>query len=121
MLMTAHELHELVKDVPKEAWPENCYFLDVYLTSQGWYKIPVQDPDSMILDNHIELLFVGSMTHYLIGEGHHSFNFVLGDDDVTLELYEKTFCVRLDIGSRVQTTTRLLAAACKAVAKENAQ
>ena len=116
-LRTATELYNIVHDVPREAWPER---LTCDSPLREWrlriFRKARNDIVEAGLDvQDAELLFEASMTRHLIGLGYHQFNYVLGDSSVTLELYDKSFTVSLESTSRVQTTTRLLALACKAV------
>ena len=106
--MNAKALYELVKDLPRECYPEGV-----------WY-----DPDGKVWNDTTDgapaslpvLLFEASMMRWLIGEGFHSFNYVLHDHGVVLECYDKVVRTPLECGSKVQTTTLLLVAMCKAVA-----
>lgn len=64
---------------------------------------------------------IGSMTNYLMGKGHHYFEYILGDDSVTLKMYDNfTVCVPLDFGG-AQTHTRLLAKACEELSNHEDQ
>ena len=104
--MTAAELYEIVKDVPKEAWPVNFNYArhhrDLAWGHTGY--IATLEPEQA------ELIFVGSMTHHLIGEGFHDFEWDTGDEVVlpSLTLYDHGPF----FGSR---PVEALAAACKAV------
>ncbi len=61
--MTARELYEIVKDVPREAWPTHLQMSD-RLSERGLWTI--QDDEWYITNNHAENAFVGSMTAWLL-------------------------------------------------------
>lgn len=60
MTMTATELYELVKDVPREAWPDEIEW-DTHLIVFGCPHYP----DWRLLENHAVLLFEASMSRWL--------------------------------------------------------
>lgn len=61
--MTAHELYEIVKDVPREAWPE--YLSWHPCITGGYFKADCDETGSM-LDTHAKLAFIGSMMKWLL-------------------------------------------------------
>jgi hypothetical protein len=64
MTMTAKELYEIVKDVPREAWPEG---IDYTLTCFGsCWGVPGA---GMTTSTLAEAAFVGAMVKYQIGRG----------------------------------------------------
>ena len=117
--MTAGELYAIVKDLPQEAKPRRivgfargCWFI-LQTAETGDKPVCV---DSFLFPEEAALMFEASMMRWLIGEGYHKFNYVLYDHEVVLECYDKTVRTPLECGSKIQTTTILLAAMCKAVA-----
>ena len=99
--MNAAELYEIIKDVPRQAWPEKIRHtanLFAYMHEGG---------DKFMPTSLMEAAFVGSMVLYLIGEGYHDLHWD-GDSDegtVTLTLYYPQFTATSEIAC--------LAAACK--------
>ena len=62
MSMTAAELFEVVKDVPREAWPKDL----------GWHGLgrwTNGDSEWYMTEAHAELAFIGSMTAWLLDRG----------------------------------------------------
>lgn len=108
--MNASELYAIVKDVPKEAWP------DISWCNGAWFET---DRDGLIhrhsLSLEVEtsvLMFEASMMRWLISQGHHEFTWDPGNKDgdaTTLTLYSVAY--------PAPTILEGLAAACKAVAQ----
>lgn len=118
--MTAKELHELVKDVPKEAWPGVAYFR--FGEKADWLldeDRPEWPPwSNKLQEGAVVLMFEASMTRWLVGEGFHSFEWGNGESPtVTLDLYDHHF----ENKSERDSLVKLLAAACKDVAQENSK
>ena len=67
--MTIAELYNIVKDVPREAWPTNTHFESGYITTDvfnsggEWERAAIAPP-------HVELMFIGSMIVWLVEQGH---------------------------------------------------
>lgn len=62
--MTAAELYEVVKDVPREAWPNGVHYdWNVHgpKRAKHWH-----DGDMRMSDTTAELAFIGSMTAWLM-------------------------------------------------------
>ena len=103
--MTAKELYEIVKDVPREAWPEEIVWdtgLEVWVDTWGATYPPVK---------RIALLFEASMTRWLMLYGKVTYT-----EGATVD-FEPFYTVEFQ-GWNVETRGTLveaLAAACKAV------
>ena len=68
MSMTAAELFEVVKDVPREAWPEQFDWYEE--TGESPYRcFTVNGEEYNYKNNLLELAFIGSMTAWLIQRG----------------------------------------------------
>ena len=66
MSMTAAELYEIVKDVPREAWPEQFDWYEE--TGESPYRcFTVNGEEYNYKNNLLELAFIGSMTAWLCG------------------------------------------------------
>jgi hypothetical protein len=61
MTMTAKELYEIVRDVPKDAWPTISYHLHL----QEWHN----HNDQPMLVDLAEAAFVGAMVAWLLDRG----------------------------------------------------
>jgi hypothetical protein len=112
--MNADELFEIVKDVPREAWPKFLFYHD-YQYPHIWKWIPPLEETDRGLGRNTEeaaLMFEASMARWLIGEGFHSFEWGNAESPlVTLDLYDHHFENRSERDSLI----KLLAIACKAV------
>ena len=72
--MTANELYEIVKDVPREAWPVNLWYFPaitcgdkaVMNADGAWRERP---NGQFVSDATAESAFVGSMTAWLVKTG----------------------------------------------------
>lgn len=99
--MTAAELYEIVKDVPREAWPKDL----------GWHGLgrwTNGDSEWYITEAHAELAFIGSMTAWLAERL---------DVVETVRRFDSSFMVRTSRTTTVQTSlVAALAAACKEAA-----
>lgn len=73
--MTAQELFEVVKDVPREAWPQ--IFHKLHFDGDSWSL-----DDTRIDVSEAALMFEASMVRWLISNGHHSFEWDPGETDV---------------------------------------
>jgi hypothetical protein len=116
MLMTAHELHELVKDVPKEAWPDVRYRAGTANTN---FHAKWIHGDGRIGDDSATMFFEASMVRWLCRWGiDHSL--VIDPEYLDNPGWAVLDGTNTPLGNGV-TLIAALAAACKAVAKENAQ
>ena len=113
MSMTAAELFEIVKDVPREAWPSMLYF-----ERDNWRLTDHDYHDDMEVVVYVaEQMLIGSMTAWLAGKS-------FGCMEITHQSYENSemrFTVTISIGwtQRKYENTSLvaaLAAACKEAA-----
>lgn len=104
--MTAAELYSVVKDVPREAWPEHVTFADGL-----WFVTDDPMGRMSICNAHAELLFVGSMTKWLGDRGP-----LVSRRRGYPETWKVQMCINDDV-SEFEATTLIeaLAAACKAV------
>jgi hypothetical protein len=86
MSMTAAELYEIVKDVPREAWPE------ISMGDDGrWWTSSPDCATWPIQPKTAEACFIGTMMNHLIAEGYHKFEWDTGDTDIvdpSLTLYD---------------------------------
>jgi len=121
--MTANDLYEIVRDVPREAWPAGYVYDWNYhgpKRAKYWHKI-----DSRRDDDETESAFVGSMTAWLLrqewrglGRGHLLID-ELDDGDVAIdmqyvELDGTTETYRI-CDMHASSLVAALAAACKEV------
>lgn len=104
--MTAAELYEIVKDVPREAWPSGMHYdwnLHGPKRAKHWH-----DGDMRMSDTTAELVFIGSMTAWLA-----SHNWVPSShvwrDGARVELFNGAM-------HRASSLVAALAAACKEAA-----
>lgn len=102
--MTAAELNEIVKDVPREAWPNMLYF-----ERDNWRLTDHDYHDDMEIQACVaEQMFIGSMTAWLA-----SHNWVPSS-----HIWRDGARVELSNGAmhRASSLVAALAAACKEVA-----
>ena len=60
--MTANDLYEIVKDVPREAWPRGVGYSNTLMA----FEHAQEQTHTVFDDEHAELMFVGSMTAWLL-------------------------------------------------------
>ena len=112
--MTATDLYEIVRDVPREAWPEFMYF-----DGHGWSD---EDLDVYFSDAIAESAFVGSMTAWLAAQDHEVRHWSPVDELTDAGRVPCSWCVALDDNDIDKATVygtlvAALAAACKEVGK----
>ena len=101
MSMTAAELFDVVKDVPREAWPELEWTSASWRDSSRWRMRP----------EVAEAAFIGSMTAWRIADAKNH------GGDVYIEQDKHGFRVQVnDIEYRASSLVAALAAACKEAA-----
>lgn len=108
MTMTAARLYEIVKDVPKDAWPKVWYDEYDRLWHEHWN-------DCTILPDLAKAAFVGAMVAWLIKEGSPS-SFTLLDMGDFQRVHEYHDGTGYEIMNNYDKPTLIeaLAAACKA-------
>lgn len=89
--MNATALYEIVKDWPRAAWPENITWYDH--EAFGYADSGVRFD---AVRRGLPLMFEASGMRWLIGEGHHMFEWEVGETDnpsnpTTLTIYNDTF------------------------------
>jgi hypothetical protein len=115
--MTATDLYEIVRDVPREAWPEQF----------DWYEcggdtpyrcFTVNGEEYNYKNNLLEVAFVGSMTAWLVSQGYHNFEYRVDDDNSVLVLEYGRTEVAVPLAKRRDSMVDALAAACKEVGND---
>ena len=94
--MTAKELYEIVKDVPKDAWPKVWYDTHDERWQENWNSY-------LILSELAEAAFVGAMVRHQIDRGRH----MPTKYEAVYSVYNGTTNLCFD------TLVEALAAACK--------
>jgi hypothetical protein len=113
--MTHAELYEIVKDVPKEAWPEGL----AYIRDEWWVYGPPSG--EYVAPSLAEEAFLGSMTRYLINNTARESSPHHGEEvRMVIDTDGATPTVAVDIGGcnwyHGATDIEALAAACKEIA-----
>lgn len=107
-MMKPDELYEVVKNVPRSAWPNGAIWNDA--EGRWWLQRDINSAGWPTYPEAAMLLFEASMTRWLIGEGYHTFEWGNGESPtVTLDLYEHHF----SDSSERDSLVKLLAAACR--------
>lgn len=103
--MTAQELYDIVKDVPREAWPSMAEPVN-----GAWYMDKHPDADTCPMEN-VVLMFEASMMRWLAKRGTFCIDHMEGERPPVVTSYADG-SARTWKGS---TIVEALAAACKAV------